>query len=280
MDFRVLGPVAIETASDNQGTPKAKKLRAVLGYLCVSKGQTVHAGRLIEALWPGEPPRTASTALHVYVSKLRKHLASIGLDGTSLIVTQPPGYRLNLCGYSLDLAEFESMVTKSREAHALGDAVEAAEHLADAISLWRGRALDDLRELPIFETLGRRLDERRAHACEQRIELELEIGNHKTIIEEIHSLIDEYSTRESLYGYLMVALYRSGRAADALAAYDHIRSLLMDDLGVEPTPQLRSLQHAVLAHAPSLERAAPCIIMRGGGITPLREYPAGASARF
>ncbi|MDF6043833.1 AfsR/SARP family transcriptional regulator [Streptomyces sp. JH14] len=272
--------MAIGTASDNQATPKAKKLRAVLGYLCVSKGQTVHAGRLIEALWPGEPPRTASTALHVYVSKLRKHLASIGLDGTSLIVTQPPGYRLNLCGYSLDLAEFEGMVTKSREAHALGDAVEAAEHLADAISLWRGRALDDLRELPIFETLGRRLDERRAHACEQRIELELEIGNHKTIIEEIHSLIDEYSTRESLYGYLMVALYRSGRAADALAAYDHIRSLLMDDLGVEPTPQLRSLQHAVLAHAPSLERAAPCIIMRGGGITPMREYPAGASARF
>ncbi|WP_176711163.1 AfsR/SARP family transcriptional regulator [Streptomyces sp. Ncost-T6T-1] len=253
MKFQVLGPVEIETPGGAQVSPRALKVRSLLAYLCAHHDETVSSGRLIEALWSGTPPQTASTALHVYVSKLRKHLQGLGLDGTSLITTQPPGYRLRLLECDLDVYEFDRLLAKGREFRELGDLVKASESLDRAISLWRGQALEDLRGIPAFESLGRRLDERRSFAREQRFELELELGNHKALVGEIYSLLDDRSTWENIYGYLMVALYRSGRTTEALATYSRVRRNLVEDHGIEPAPRLQRLQHAILTHDPSLD---------------------------
>ncbi len=251
--FQVLGPVEIETDDGTQVSPRALKLRSLLAYLCTHHGEAVSSGRLIEALWSGTPPQTASTALHVYVSKLRKHLHALDLDAAALITTQPPGYRLRLVGCDLDVYEFDRLLGVARECRQAGDREKASKTLDRAISLWRGQALEDLRGIPAFESLGRRLDERRSFAHEQRFELELELGNHKALVGEIYSLLDDRSTWENLYAYLMVALYRSGRTAEALATYSRVRRNLVEDHGIEPAPRLQRLQHAILTHAPALD---------------------------
>lgn len=261
VNFRILGPVEIQARDGRQATLKAQKIRALLGYLCVNSSKTVPSDKLIEVMWAGTPPRTAATAVQVCVSKLRKQLRGLGFDASTLISTQPRGYRLNLCQLTLDLREFEHMLAEARRIRIGGRVEEASDILAYALSQWRGRALEDLRELPSFETLGRQLDELRFFAHEQRIELEFELGNHKALITEIYSLIDECTTRENLYGYLMVALYRSGRTAEALATYERLRRILLDDLGVEPIPRLRNLHHAILAHAPALEGSIPDLMV-------------------
>ncbi|WP_030348084.1 AfsR/SARP family transcriptional regulator [Streptomyces sp. NRRL S-1022] len=252
MKFLILGPVEIETQDGRQVAPRALKLRALLAYLCAHSGEVVSTTRLTEALWSGAPPRTALTALHVYVSKLRQYLQSIGLDAAAVITTQPPGYRFNLDGHDLDLKQFEEMVSRATELNALGCKEEASAALNSAMSLWRGRAVDDLRSISAFDAVGQCLDERQTFAHTQRFEIELELGNHKAIIGEIHSLIAEHPTWESLYEYLMVALYRSGRTVEALAAYGRIRKAMVQDLGVEPGPRVQRLHQAVLSHDPTL----------------------------
>ncbi|MFI6651559.1 BTAD domain-containing putative transcriptional regulator [Streptomyces sp. NPDC050529] len=250
--FLILGPLEMETSDGRQVAPRALKLRSLLAYFCVHRGEVVSTARLTEALWSGAPPRTALTALHVYVSKLRKYLNSLGLDGSAMITTQPPGYRFNLSGHDLDLWQFESLLARAEELRSLNCDGKASAVLNSAISLWRGRAIADLRAIPTFDSLGQFLDERRTFAHMQRFEIELELGNHKAIISEIYSLIAERPTRESLYEYLMVALYRSGRTVEALAAYGQIRKILVQELGVEPGPRVQYLHQAVLSHDPSL----------------------------
>ncbi|WP_037887400.1 BTAD domain-containing putative transcriptional regulator [Streptomyces sp. NRRL S-87] len=252
MRFRVLGPVEIETGEGFQATPKALKLRSLLAYLCVHRGEAVSSSRLTEALWSGAPPRTASTALHVYVSKLRKHLDGLGLDASSVITTQPPGYRLNPGDYTLDVAELDTLLTTAAELRRRGCPERASQVLGRAVSLWQGRALEDLRELPLFDSIGRQLDERLSFAQEQRFEIELELGNHKGIVGELYSLVDDRPTWENLHEYLMLALYRGGRTAEALSIFDRIRRNLVGEFGIEPAPRLQRLHHAVLTHDPSL----------------------------
>ncbi|MGW2812589.1 AfsR/SARP family transcriptional regulator [Streptomyces sp. NPDC001415] len=256
MKFLILGPLEIETQDGRQVAPRALKLRSLLAYLCAHSGEVVSTARLTEALWSGAPPRTAPTALYVYVSKLRQYLHSLGLDGTAMISTQPPGYRFNLAGHDLDLREFESLLSKAEELKSLNCDEKASEVLNSAISLWRGRAVEDLRTIPAFDTLGQCLDERNAFTHIQRFEIELELGNHKGIISDIYSLIARNPTWEILYEYLMVALYRSGRTVEALAAYGQIRKALVQELGVEPGPRVQRLHQAVLSHDPSLNRDA------------------------
>lgn len=229
------------------------KLRSLLAYLCANHDEVVSSGQLIDALWAGAPPQTASTALHVYISKLRKHLQDIGLDAMSVLATRPPGYQLNLSGMTLDANDLEYLLTRARELREFGRKEEASEVFSQAIALWRGRALEDLREIPAFDSIGLQLDERRIFAQEQRFELELELGNHTAIIGELFPLVDSRSTSENLHGLLMIALYRSGRTAEALATYSCIRRNLVDDFGIEPTPRLQRLQYAILAHDPSLD---------------------------
>ncbi len=169
-----------------------------------------------------------------------------------MITTQPPGYRFNLGGHDLDLKQFEKKISKAVELKSLGCSEEASAALCSAMSLWRGRALGDLRAMSAFDAVGQCLDERQTFAHMQRFEIELELGNHQGIIGEIYSLIAEHPTWESLYEYLMVALYRSGRTVEALAAYGQIRKAMVQDLGVEPGPRVQRLHQAVLSHDPSL----------------------------
>ncbi|RSS44915.1 BTAD domain-containing putative transcriptional regulator [Streptomyces sp. WAC08241] len=265
MKFRVLGPVEIETVEGCRATPRALKLRSLLAYLCVYRGETVSSSRLTEAIWSGAPPRTASTALHVYVSKLRKHLDGLGLDASSVIATQPPGYRLNLGECVLDVSELDVLLTTAAELRQRGCQEKASQILGRAISLWRGRALEDLRDLPVFESIGRQLDERLSFAQEQRFEIELKLGNHQKIVGELYSLVDDRPTWENLHGYLMLALYRGGRTAEALSVFDRIRRNLVVELGIEPAPRLQRLHHAVLTHDPSLGAHNADVLVGVGG---------------
>ncbi|WP_073751038.1 AfsR/SARP family transcriptional regulator [Streptomyces sp. CB03234] len=242
----------METLDDQQVAPRALKLRSLLAYLCAHDGEAVSTARLTEALWSGAPPRTALTALHVYVSKLRRYLQSLGLDAAEVIITQPPGYRFNLDGHDLDLKQFNGLISKAEELRSVGCSEKASVVLNSAIALWRGRAFDDLRSVPAFDAVGQGLDERYTLAHMQRFEIELELGNHKGIIGEIYALIAAHPTWESLYEYLMVALYRSGRTVEALAAYGQIRKAMVQDLGVEPGPRIQRLHQAVLSHDPCL----------------------------
>ncbi|HLM37695.1 MAG TPA: AfsR/SARP family transcriptional regulator, partial [Gaiellaceae bacterium] len=181
------------------------KQRALLGLLLLHANRVVSRNRLIDELWNGSPPDTAATALQVYVSQLRKAL------GRDTIVTQAPGYLVSAEPGALDSERFEQLV---QEAHA-GDADVAAERLREALALWRGPPLADLDE-SIARPERAELEDRRAATLEQRIDTDLELGRHAEVVSELEALVREDPLRERRRGQLMLALYRSGRQADAL----------------------------------------------------------------
>ncbi|MEU7063846.1 AfsR/SARP family transcriptional regulator [Streptomyces sp. NPDC046161] len=242
----------METDDGTSRTPQALKLRALLALLCLNEGRPLSAPQLIEALWSGAPPRTASTALQVYVSRLRKHLTDAGFDASRLS-TRPHGYMMELAPRSLDLHDFESLCRRAGELRAAGRLEEASQSLSQALGLWAGPALADLRTVPALQSLAHQLDEKRSAALEERAETELLLGRHKPLIGELYGLIDEQPMRETFYGLLMLALYRNGRPAEALMIYNRIRRVLIDELGIEPGPRIRQLQQAVLARDAGLE---------------------------
>jgi DNA-binding SARP family transcriptional activator len=262
MLFRILGPLEIDASDGTAAGPQALKLRSLLALLCVYHGKAVSTERLTEALWSGEPPRTAATALQVYVSKLRKHFVTQGLVGAH-ITTRPPGYQLVLPAGSLDLQRFETLSAESRARHAQGDAEAASRILGSAMALWRGPALEDLRTIAAFENIGHGLDELRIGAYEQHVELELALGRHGSLTSRLYGLIDEQPTWENLYAYLMIALYRGGRIAEALTIYDRIRRVLVEGLGLEPGVRLQNLQRAVLSRDVRLEDRTALLALSG-----------------
>ncbi|WP_371516858.1 BTAD domain-containing putative transcriptional regulator [Kitasatospora sp. NBC_01300] len=242
----------METDGGTPRTPQALKLRALLALLCLNDGRPLSASQLIDSLWSGAPPRTASTALQVYVSRLRKHLAGAGFDVSGLL-TRPPGYMMELAPFTLDLHSFESLCLRAGELRAVGRLEEASELLSRALGLWTGPALADLSTVPALQSLGHQLDEKRSAALEERAETELLLGRHKPLVGELYGLIDEQPMRETFHGLLMLALYRSGRPAEALMIYNRIRRFLIDEIGIEPGPRLRQLQQSVLARDAGLE---------------------------
>ncbi|MFJ7207889.1 BTAD domain-containing putative transcriptional regulator [Streptomyces sp. NPDC098789] len=252
MYFRVLGALAVEADGGTPHTPQALKLRALLALLCLNDGRPLSAAQLIDDLWSGAPPRTASTALQVYVSRLRKHLAGAGFDASGL-VTRPPGYMMELAPLTLDLHRFESLGLRAAAARTAGRLEEASALLSQALGLWTGPALADLRTVAALQSLGHQLDEKRSAALEERAETELLLGRHKSLIGELYGLIDEQPMREPFHGFLMLALYRSGRPAEALMIYNRVRRVLIDEIGIEPGPKLQQLQRSVLARDVELE---------------------------
>jgi DNA-binding SARP family transcriptional activator/streptogramin lyase len=202
----------------------------------------VSRDRLIDELWDGSPPETASTALQVHVSQLRKAL------GHDVIVTQAPGYMIDVEPGALDLDRFELL---QKEAQGL-DAETSAERLGEALALWRGAPLADVDD-SVARLERAQLEERRASAVEQRIAAELDLGRHAELVPELETLVREEPLRERRRAQLMLALYRSGRQADALDTYRSGRKLLADELGLEPGGELRQLERAILAHDPSLD---------------------------
>ena len=247
MDFRILGPLEIAT-DDGLVEVRGIKPRALLALLLIHANEVVSAERLIEDLWEGNPPRSAMTTLQTYVSQLRKQL------GLATLQTRPTGYRLTVAPDAFDAFQFE------RRVGAVVAAVSArpswvVEQLQEALALWRGHALADFAGAHWAEPEAGRLDELRLGAREDCFEARLALGEHARLVPELEALVVEQPMRERLWGQLMVALYRAGRQADALRAYARVREVLIEELGVDPGPELRALERAVLAQDPAL--AAP-----------------------
>jgi predicted ATPase/DNA-binding SARP family transcriptional activator len=244
--FRLLGPIAVT----RDGKPVAlggQKRRALLAVLLLEPNQVVSRDGLIDALWGEDPPDTARNTIQVYVSQLRKLLPDGALE------TAAPGYRLVVEPSSIDVFEFTRLAEEGRTSLAAGDPTGAAETLRTALDLWRGPALADLAWEPFAQTQIVRLDELRVSAFEDRIEAELALGRHGQLVSELETLIAEHPLRERFRAQLMLALYRSGRQADALAVYQRARKTFVDELGIEPSETLRKLERAILAHDPSLD---------------------------
>ena len=235
MDFRILGP--LEVAENGRaldlGGPKQ---RALLAMLLLHAGEVVSTDRLIDALWEDDPPETAPKALQVYVSQLRKTL------GRERLETRLPGYRLRLEGDELDAWRFRELLDAAR--------------LDEALALWRGPPLADVAASRFAQAEIARLDELRLTALEARFERELALGGHAQLVGELEAQVQANPLRERLRGQLMLALYRSGRQADALDAYQDARRALTEELGLEPGRELRELQQRILRQDGSLDAVA------------------------
>jgi DNA-binding SARP family transcriptional activator len=242
VEYRILGP--LEVLEDGQPVSLGgSKQRALLVILLLHANEVVSRDRLIDELWGGSPPDTAQTALHVHVSQLRKIL------GSETIVTLAPGYSIQVAAGEFDLDRFEHLVD---EAHRQ-EAAEAAATLREALGLWRGSPLAEFDSAAFADTERGRLEEQRLAVLEQRIEADLVLGRHETVIAELEALVRMHPLRERPRGQLMLALYRCGRQADALAVYRQGRRLLQEELGLEPGKDLRRLETAILNHDPSLD---------------------------
>lgn len=243
LDYRILGPleVANDDAPVQLGGPKQ---RATLAILLLNANRVVSIDRIADDLYAGSPPVTAVTQVHRQISDLRK-----AIGPGSGIETMPPGYVLQTAPDSVDLGRFERLAEEA----AGSDAPRAAELLRDALGLWRGSPLADLGHEPFVAAAVNRLEEIKLLALEQRIGADLELGRHREVIGELEVLYAEESLRERFLAQLMLAYYRSGRQADALATFRRARHTLVDELGIEPVPALRELEQAILRQDASLD---------------------------
>ena len=244
LEVRLLGPIEVERG----GEPVAlggQKPRALLAVLALDPGRVVSVDRLVEALWPGDPPDSAPHAIQVYVSQLRKALGAV-------IVTRPPGYVLDVNPERVDAHRFSRLAQEGRAALEQDDAATAEIVLREALALWRGPALADFLYEPFAQTQIARLEELRTAVVEDRIEADLALGRHLELVSELEALVHAELLRERPRAQLMLALYRSGRQADALAAYRDARDTLVDELGIEPGPELKELEAAILRQDESL----------------------------
>ncbi len=245
VQFRVLGPLEVDAGSGPipLGGPKQ---RAVLAHLLVRPNQLVPAETLIDEIWGDEPPETARNTLQTYISHLRKAL------GDGRIVGRPPGYVLTVDPSELDATRFDDLLREARKTQPV-DASIGVALLDDALALWRGPALADVAGERSLVAEAARLDELRLVAREERIDGLLASGQHARTIGEVEALLDGHPLRERLWGQLMIALYRDGRQADALGAFQRSREILADELGIDPSPELVRLQERILRQDPALD---------------------------
>ena len=246
MQTAILGPleVRVDGRLISLGGPKQ---RALLAMLVLHANEVVSRDRLIDALWGERPPPSVQQSLDTYVSRLRRAL------GGDRLQRRPGGYLLRIEPGELDVDRFESLVRSARDTAAAGEAEEAERMFRDALALWRGPALADVLYEPFATPEAERLEEQRLAALEEQIDARLATGESAELVPELERLAREHPLRERLLGQLMLALYRSGRQADALAALRAARQRLADELGLEPGPQLHELQRRILQHDPSLD---------------------------
>jgi len=252
MEFRILGPLEVHDGAARVPIPGAKE-RALLADLLIHAGRVVAADRLIDDLWGERPPGNPANALQGRVSQLRR---ALGPAAATLLATRPPGYSVEVGPDRVDAARFERLVAEAGRAAATSRQ-DAVRLLDEALGLWRGPALAEFADLPWAQAEAARLEELRLAAVEARSDLALAAGGHGELVGELEALVAAHPTRERLRGQLILALYRSGRQADALRAYQQTRTVLADELGIDPSPELQRLHQAILVQDPSLEAAPP-----------------------
>jgi DNA-binding SARP family transcriptional activator/WD40 repeat protein len=250
LDFRVLGPFEVFEHGRSLALGGAGQ-RALLAVLLLRRGEVVVTERLIDELWGEHPPPTAAKTIQVYVSRLRKVL------GAGVLETRHGGYELVVSSGAVDADRFEALITDGRAALAIGDAHGAAALFRQGLGLFRGAPLADFSYEPFARGEIDRLQELRIVACEDQIESELAAGGDGHLVPQLEVLVGSHPLRERLRGLLMVALYRAGRQTDALAVYRQTREMLRNELGLEPGPALRELEHQILNHSPSLGGQGP-----------------------
>jgi ABC-type transport system substrate-binding protein/DNA-binding SARP family transcriptional activator len=244
LEFWILGPLEARRGGRALELP-AGKSRALLVVLLLHRNEVVSVDRLVDELWGERPPPTAAKNVQVYVSRLRRAL------GEGALLTRAPGYVLQIKAEQLDAERFRALLEEARRQ----EPTQASERLRQALALWRGPPLADFGYESFAQEEIRRLEELRLSALEERIEADLALGRHEDVLSELESLVAANPLRERLQGQLMLTLYRCGRQAEALEAYRAGRRRLVEELGLEPRPDLQGLERAILAHDPSL--AAP-----------------------
>ncbi|MBI5090585.1 MAG: AAA family ATPase, partial [Actinobacteria bacterium] len=253
LTVHVLGPV--EVRRDGQpidlGGPQP---RAIIAHLALEAGHVVSVERLIDRLWGDEPPSAPLGTLQSYISRLRRAVEPARAAGTApqVLVSEAPGYVLRIAPEHIDAHRFATLVGDARKHAAAGNPVAALEAFDEALTLWRGPALSGVGGDDSSRSAVVRLEEERLAALEDRFETLLALGRHLETVPALQSAVDDQPLRERLWALLALALYRSGRQADALRALSAARERLLDELGLDPGPALRELEGRILAHDPSL----------------------------
>ncbi|MER7520492.1 AfsR/SARP family transcriptional regulator [Streptomyces sp. NPDC126499] len=268
MKIRILGP--LEAESDGvQAVPTAAKTRQILALLALHPGRLVPVATLWEEVWGPVPPRSAHTTFQTYILRLRRVLATAlgGPDATAtarrVLATGHGGYLLRVAEEDVDAYAFQRAARAGHEAFADGDSELASRLLRQALALWRGPALVDVRAGSALRIHAAALEESRLLATERRVDAELRLGRHTELLSELVGLTERHPAHERFHAQAMVAFYRSGRQSAALDLYRRLRRRLIEDLGLEPAPQLQRLHQAMLAVDPRLDTVA-----QGGPPTP------------
>jgi DNA-binding SARP family transcriptional activator len=266
LEIRLLGPFEV-LAGGTSADVGGSKRQALLAMLALRNGRVVAVDALVYGLWGEELPSAPRNALHHHIARLRAALGEEAIAGVA------DGYALKAA--RVDAVAFEELLAETRAALRGGDVPAAADTVESALTLWRGPALQGLLATPWFDAEARRLEALRVDALEERFEVALALGEHRELTPAIRSALAENPFRERLWGQLMLALYRSGRQADALETFQEARRVLADELGLEPGPELRRLQEAILAHD---RRSPPFRSTAGGAATCLRLRPRSSDA--
>jgi SARP family transcriptional regulator, regulator of embCAB operon len=238
--------------------PGAAKPRQVLALLALNAGRVVTVSSLIDELWGDNPPPSAITTLQTYILQTRRRMAAAmgpGQDPKKVLQTRLNGYLLDCRAGRVDVLDFERLAQAGRAAAERGDDRSAAEILGQALALWRGAALVDVRKGRTLELESAALEEARLAVLSRRIESDLALGRHADILGELTALAARHPLHEKLSALLITALYRTGHTGRALEVFHQLRSSLVTELGIEPSAQLQRLQHAVLSRDPSLDAA-------------------------
>lgn len=251
LHYRVLGPLEVVDDDGRRVDIGGRQPRILLAVLLVAGGRRVTVDGLADAIWNGEPPASATGTVQSYVSRLRRRL------DPEQLTWDDAGYRLDVAAEHVDARRFEAQAEEGRSLLAAGRAEQARAVLQEAEALWRGPALADFAELEFALGMAARLEQRRLSAMEDRLAADLALGRHASVIGELAELVNANPLSEGLQVQLALALYRSGRQAEALRALAGAGRTLREELGIEPGRQLRDLEAAILAHDPSLEPVAP-----------------------
>src|SRR5262245_24800354 len=249
MDFRLLGAFEVSAGevTADLGPPKQ---RALLAVLLLHAGEIIPTDRLIELLWGDSPPRTASHSIQIYVSNLRKAFEDLGANG--VLSTRSPGYQLDAHADSIDVRQFEALVREGSRKLRDGNAEAGTAEIREALRLWRGPALSDFTYEEFAQPYIRSLHDLHLDAIEELAAADLAAGRAGDVVPLLDAAIREDPLRERSRELLMLALYRTGRHPEALRTYQHLRTLLDEELGLEPSPALQRLQERILLHDPAL----------------------------